>query len=296
MVAKERFKAIFGNYLFILPALGMFLIFSVYPFFKVFQLSVYQWDGIMPTMKFVGLSHFKDILFRNPIWWKSIGNGAYITFLALTFQNCLAFVLALLVDRGIKGGKIYRVIFYLPPILSGIVVGLIWNWIYNGDYGLLNYALKALGLAGIQRAWLAEPKTALTSIAIIHMWRGFGWGFIIMLAGLQNIPRELYEAARVDGANKWQMLRRITVPLMIPVFVLVSILTILGCMQIYALIVATTGGGPGYHTEVPVTRIISSMLGQSQFGYACAMGILFGLILLTASMIQLRISRRIKQE
>jgi len=296
MVAKERFKTIFGNYLFILPALGMFLIFSVYPFFKVFQLSVYQWDGIMPTMKFVGFSHFKNILFRNPIWWQSVWHGAYITFLALTFQNCLAFVLALLVDRGIKGGKIYRVIFYLPPILSGIVVGLIWNWIYNGDYGLLNYALKALGLAGIQRAWLAEPKTALTSVAIIHMWRGFGWGFIIMLAGLQNIPRELYEAARMDGANKWQMLRRITVPLMVPVFVLVSILTILGCMQIYALIVATTGGGPGYHTEVPVTRIISSMLGQSQFGYACAMGILFGLILLTASMIQIRISRRIKQE
>jgi len=296
MAVKESSKNIFGNYLFILPALGMFLTFSVYPFFKVFQLSVYQWDGITPTMKFVALSHFKDILFRNPIWWKSVWHGAYITLLALTFQNCLAFVLALLVDRGIKGGKIYRVVFYLPPILSGIVVGLIWNWIYNGDYGLLNYALKSLGLANLQKAWLAEPKTALTSVAVAHMWQGFGWGFIILLAGLQNIPRELYEAARVDGANKWQVLTRVTIPLMVPVFVLVSILTILGCMQIYALIVATTGGGPGYHTEVPVTRIISSMLGQSQFGYACAMGILFGLILLTASTIQIRISKRIKQE
>jgi ABC-type sugar transport system permease subunit len=128
------------------------------------------------------------------------------------------------------------------------------------------------------------------------MWKGFGWGFIIMLAGLQNIPRELYEAARVDGANGWDSFRHVTIPLMIPVFVLVSILTILGTMNIYDLIVSTTGGGPGYHTEVPITRILASMIGSSRFGYACAQGIIFGVVLLVVSMSQIWFSRYLRQE
>ena len=117
-----------------------------------------------------------------------------------------------------------------------------------------------------------------------------------MLAGLQNIPRELYEAARVDGANSWDSFKHITIPLMIPVFVLVSILTILGTMNIYDLIVSTTGGGPGYHTEVPITRILASMIGSSRFGYACAQGIIFGVVLLVVSMSQIWFSRYLRQE
>ena len=248
-------------------------------------------------MKFVGFSHFKDIIFYDPMhWWPAVGHAAYIALLALIFQNALALIVALACDKDIKGGNIYRMIFYLPPVLSGIVVGLIWNWIYEGNYGLLNHWLTLLGLSNLKRAWLADPKTALTCVAVIHMWKGFGWGFIILLAGLQNIPRELYEAAKVDGANAWEIFKSVTVPLMIPVFVLVSILTILGTMQIYDLVVSTTGGGPGYHTEVPVTRILASMIGSSRFGYACAQGVLFGIILLVVSMTQIRLSKFIKQE
>ena len=152
--------------------------------------------------------------------------------------------------------------------------------------------LERMGLGAWTRSWLADPKTALTAVAIIHMWKGFGWGFVMFLAGLQTIPEELYEAARVDGANAWFRFRHITIPLLIPVFVVVSILTILGTMQIFALIIATTNGGPGYHTEVPITRIFFSMLGTSRFGYACAQGIVFGLILLTVSLLQMRFQRR----
>lgn len=294
---KTKLKSTLGNYLFILPALVLFSLFYIYPFGKVLQLSLYRWDGISSMMQFVGLSHFKDIIFHDPMrWWPAVGNAAYITLLALIFQNALALILALACDRDIKGGNVYRMIFYLPPVLSGIVVGLIWNWIYEGNYGLLNHWLTVLGLSDLRRVWLADPETALTSVAVIHMWKGFGWGFIILLAGLQNIPRELYEAARVDGASAWDTFKSVTVPLMIPVFVLVSILTILGTMQIFDLIVSTTGGGPGYHTEVPVTRILASMIGSSRFGYACAQGILFGIILLVVSMSQIRLSKLIKQE
>jgi ABC-type sugar transport system permease subunit len=184
----------------------------------------------------------------------------------------------------------------LPPILSGIVVGLIWNWIYQGDFGLLNVLLDKWGFSNLKHAWLAEPDTALTSLAVVHMWKGFGWGFIILLAGLQGIPRDLYEAARVDGASELRIFWKITVPLMIPVFILVSVLTILGTMQVYDLVITTTRGGPGSHTEVPMKRILDEITPGSRLGYACALGMVFGAILLILSMIQIQLSKRVKVE
>ncbi len=291
----NKARKIIGSYLFIGPAFLLFLTFSLYPFLKVFQLSVTNWDGISSSMNYVGLDNFKDLLTDNPVFWASMKNAFTVTFLALTAQNFLALFLALLCDRDIRGGNVYRVIFYLPPVLSGIVVGLIWNWIYDGNYGLLNHFLGFIGLGDLARSWLSDSKTALVGVAVIHMWKGFGWGFVILLAGLQSIPRELYEAARVDGANTWVMFKNVTAPLMIPVFILVSILTILGTMQIFDIIISTTGGGPGYHTEVPITRIVSTMIGSSKFGYACSMGVTFGLILLAISMVQIRVSKMMRQ-
>lgn len=224
-----------------------------------------------------------------------MSQAGYITLIALTLQNALALGLAWACDRDIKGGNFYRVIFYLPPVLSEIVVGLVWRWIYDGHYGLLNYWLQNVGLGHLVRDWLSDPKTALTCVAAIHCWKGFGWGFLIFLAGLQTIPRQLYEAARVDGANSWQIFKRVTAPLMVPVFILVSILTILGTMQVFVLILSMTGGGPAYHTEVPVTRILTSMIESLRFGYACSQGIMFGAILLAVSFIQIRLSRYIRQ-
>lgn len=290
-----RLRRRLGSYIFVLPAFLLFLIFSLYPFLKVFQLSVTNWDGISPHMQFIGLENFQDLLTDNEVFWLSMKNAFKVTFLALTAQNLLALFLALLCDKDIKGGNVYRVIFYLPPVLSGIVVGLIWNWIYDGNYGLLNHFLSFIGLGNLSRAWLSDSHSALIAVAIIHMWKGFGWGFVILLAGLQSIPRELYEAARVDGANSWVVFKNVTAPLMIPVFILVSILTILGTMQIFDIIIATTGGGPGYHTEVPITRIVTTMIGSSKFGYACAMGVTFGLMLLVISMVQIRVSKMMRQ-
>jgi len=287
----SRFKDACTTYLFIVPAVLLFSVFSLYPFLKVFQLSVFEWDGIARSMQFVGLENFRTGLFHDTSWWISMRNAGVVTLLALTLQNGLALALAMIVDRDIRGKNFYRVVFYLPPVLSGIVVGLVWNWIFDGSHGLLNHALAAMGLERWARAWLAEPETALFSVAVIHMWKGFGWGFVILLAGLQAIPRELNEAAYVDGASEWQIFRKITVPLMLPVFFLVSILTVLGTMQIYDIIASTTNGGPGYHTEVPITRILAAMVGSSRFGYACSLGVLFGVILLAVSMVQLRLSK-----
>ncbi len=289
MNAKRQSRA---PYLFLLPALLLFVTFSVYPFYLLTHTSFFEWDGISLTKRFVGFGNYWRVLAHDPVFWRSFLQAGYVTLLALTFQNALALLLAMAVNRRLPGGGLYRTVFFLPPILSEIVVGLIWFWIYDGNFGILNTMLTSLGLGAWTRPWLADPRTALSAVATIHMWKGFGWGFVIFLAGLQTIPEELYEAARVDGASPWARFRHITLPLLAPVCVMVSILTILGTMQIFALIVATTRGGPGYHTEVPITRIFASMLGSSQFGYACAQGIVFGLILLIFSLAQMRLQRR----
>lgn len=289
-----RIKDTLENYTFVLPAVAIFCIFYIIPFVWVFQLSLYEWDGILPTKIFVGVDNFKEII-GDRIWWKSMYNAGYITLIALTFQNALAFLLAWACDREIKLKNFYRAIFFIPPVLSEVVVGLVWQWILDGNYGLLNSWLHNVGLGALARNWLSNPDTALTAVAVVHSWKGFGWGFLIFLAGLQTIPRELYEAAHVDGASALQSFKNITIPLMIPVMVLVSILTVLGTMQAFVLIIAMTGGGPAYHTQVPVLRVLASMRGSSRFGYACAQGIFFGVVLIIVSFIQYQFSRRARR-
>lgn len=289
-----RLKSTLENYIFVLPAVIIFTIFYIIPFIWVFQLGLYEWDGIMPTKIFVGFDNFKEIIFQDPIWWQSMLNAGFITVIALTFQNSIAFLLALACDREIRLKNFYRVIFFIPPVLSEVVVGLVWQWILDGHYGLLNSWLIKMGLAQFAKNWLSDPNTALITVSIIHSWKGFGWGFLILLAGLQTIPRELYEAAHVDGANAWSVFKNVTIPLMVPVIILVAILTILGTMQAFVLIIAMTGGGPAYHTQVPVLRILASMRGSSRFGYACAQGISFGVVLMVISFIQYRFSKSAK--
>ena len=293
---------VIAPYVFVLPALILFVMFTVYSFVLLGATSLLDWDGIYPRNpfvsvgafmdRFVGLQNFVEVLRYDGVFWTSFWHGIYITLLALTFQNALALLLAIAVNRKLRGAGWYRTIFFIPPILSEIVVGLIWFWIYDGNYGVFNAMLEAIGLGAWTRAWLGDANTALTALAVIHMWKGFGWGFVMFLAGLQTIPDQLYEAARVDGANAWYRFRHITVPLLWPVGIVVSVLTVLGTMQIFGLIIATTQGGPGYHTEVPITRIFASMLGSSRFGYACSQGIIFGVILLVVCLVQLRFQRQ----
>jgi len=289
-----KIKETLENYLFVFPAIAIFSVFYVIPFFWVFHLGLFEWDGISFTKIFVGLGNFKEIFLQDKYWWQSMWNATYITFIALTFQNVVAFMLAWACDREIKMKNFYRVIFFIPPVLSEVVVGMAWRFIINDIEGanIINRMLAGMGFPNLMHNWLSDPNTALTTVALVHCWKGFGWGFLIFLAGLQTIPRELYEAARVDGANAWQSFRKITVPMMIPVVVLVAILTVLGTMQVFVLIVSLVGGEFAGHTAVPVLRILASMRGSSRFGYACAQGITFGLVLVAISFIQYRFSKK----
>ncbi len=288
-------KSTLENYIFVMPAVVIFSVFYIIPFIWVFKLSLFEWDGISFTKTFVGLANFKEIFLQDKSWWQSMWNASYITLIALTLQNILAFMLAWACDREIRMKNFYRVIFFIPPVLSEIVVGMVWRFIINDIEGanIINRMLAAAGFPNLTRHWLSNPKTVLTTVALVHCWKGFGWGFLIFLAGLQTIPHQLYESARVDGANAWQSFKKITVPLMIPVTVLVAVLTVLGSMQVFALILGLVGGEFAGHTSVPVLRILAAMRGSSsRFGYACAQGISFGMILVIISFIQYRFSRK----
>lgn len=294
-----RIKETAENYVFILPAVAIFVIFYIIPFIWIFRFSLFDWDGIgrISSAAFAGLSNFKEIIFQDPNWWQAMRNAGWVTLIALTFQNALAFMLALACDREIRMKHFYRAVFFIPPVLSEIVVGMVWRFIINDVDGanILNRMLGSMGLSQLAHNWLSDPNTALTSAALVHSWKGFGWGFLIFLAGLQTIPRELYEAARVDGASAWDGFKKITIPLMVPVMVLVAILTILGTMQAFVLILGLVGGEFAGHTSVPVLRILAAMRDSSRFGYACAQGISFGVILVAISFIQYRLSKRYRQ-
>ncbi len=293
------FKDNFQNFCFVLPAFAIFCIFYIYPFYKMIHLSFYDWRGIGP-MHFIGFANYKELM-GDKLWWDAIWHAGYITLIALVFQNPLAFALAMACDREINLKRFYRVVFFIPPVLSQLVVGFIWNWMLNpemqnGQYsGLLNHFLFASGFPQLVHDWLGDPKTALTTIAIVNCWQGFGWGFVIFLAGLQTIDKQLYEAARIDGASAWKTFTNITIPMMLPVILVVVILTILGCMQIFVLILAMVNEGLVHHTDVPVTRIFSAMQNTNRFGYACCEVVNFGMILVGVSILSKKLSDKVKQ-
>jgi len=281
----------FKNFSFVLPAFLIFSIFYIYPFIYTFILSFHRGDAIS-SLEFVGWTNFKEVLIFDKAWWHSMYNAGFITFWALTFQNILAFALALAVDKATRTGKIYRVIFFILPVLSEIIIGLLMREILISNPGILNQWLKNSGLGFIATDWLGKNSVLLTT-ALVHCWKGFGWAFVIILAGLQTIPEQLYEAARIDGANFWQTFRKVTLPLLTPVIAMVLVLTILGTMQAFAMILALTRGAGGL-TEVPVMRIYNHLRG-SQVGLACAEGVILGIMLITISFTMLYVSKKIRK-
>jgi ABC-type sugar transport system permease subunit len=272
----------------------LFSVFYIYPFFYSFVLSFQRYD-LISAPEFVGLTNYRD-LFSSGYWWQSMYNGAFITFWALTFQNILALILALAVDKVIRMRKFYRVVFFILPVLSEIIIGLLMKqFLLSEPAGrdVFNHLLQNIGLGFLVQDWLGPERVRLMT-ALVHCWKGFGWAFVIFLAGLQSIPDQLYEAARIDGAGPWQSFWKVTMPLLMPVTTLVIVLTILGTMQTFAMILALTGGAGG-KTTVPV-MIIYNHLGNQLAGLACAEGLVLGVILVTVSFTMFFVSKKIRQK
>lgn len=274
------------GFLWLAPAFAVLTALTAYPVLWVLWLSLQHRIPVLEVARFAGLAHYA-FLAEDPRFWNAAWVTVTFTVVSVALELGLGLLVALALRAQRMGQRLGLSLLLLPWALPSVVTARLFEWLYHPSAGLAN-----LLLGGRPLNWLGDPALALAGVILADVWRTMPFVALLCYARLGTIPAELYEAARVDGANAWLRFRHITVPLLMPVFIIVSILTILGTMQIFDLIIATTQGGPGYHTEVPITRIFQSMLGSSRFGYACAQGIIFGLILLIFSLVQMRFQRK----
>lgn len=280
-----------NGYLFLLPALLMIGAFTLLPFVQGVALSFQTWDGVGRDTPFVGLRNYERVL-GDTVFWSSMRNAALFGLAGFVAGNALSLAMAVAVSANPRGATFYRIAYYLPGVFSVVVVGMMFSWILQPSVGILNRALEAVGLVALKYRWLSDPTTALPSVAAVYVWYHWGFGFLLFLAGLQGVPRELYEAASIDGAGAWQRFRYVTWPQLMPVTTIVLILTLLSALQIFGTVQVLTNGGPAYYTEVPTLRIYKEGFQFNRFGVAAAMSVVFGAILIALSLLQIRLVRR----
>jgi len=279
------------GFLFILPALLIYCSVVIYPLLNMFYLSTFSWDGLSPTKTFVGLANFQQ-LSTDPIFYVTLRN----TVIWVVFSGGLSLIvglgLALLVNQRLPGRTIFRTIYFIPGTVSVIVVGQVWGWIYQGNFGVLNGFLDSVGLGNFKQAWLGDPHLAIYSAAIVALWAGVGFNMMVFLAGLNTIPGEIVEAAQVDGANPWQRLRSITIPLLLPQTVTLTILGVIGTLSQFTLVYVLTEGGPAYQSELPSVYVFDTAFTLGQQGYSSALSVVIFLLCLVITVVQLRLYRR----
>ena len=263
---------------FLAPSLAIFLLYRILPLLWNAALSLHTWSPFRPRA-FAGLVHYEEMLFYDEIFWKSVWNTA-VFMSSAPIAIALALGLALLVDTRIRGRGIYRAIIFLSYPLMTVAVGIIWRWLYDEKVGLINYVLLSLGLTTRRIAFLDSYEWAMPSVVVAAVWQIVGFFMVILLAGLQNIPPNLQEAAALDGASGWQRFRRITLPLLRPAVFLCLMIGIINSFTSFDLIYVMTGGGPSYATEVLITYIYRAAFVLSKFDYAAALTVVLFVFLL----------------
>ncbi|RPI94042.1 MAG: sugar ABC transporter permease [Chloroflexi bacterium] len=277
--------------LFLMPAFILFMLFVIYPIFRSIYFSMFDWNGLGPAVDFVGLENFIAIL-TDAVFLKAIRNVLLIIVFSLGLQLPAALVLAVMVGRGLPGRGIFRTIFFMPYVLSEVNVAIMWMLLYTNDpeRGLLNGVITALG--GHPVAWLADPNIALLSVFIALTWKYFGFHMLLYLAGLQNIPLEIEEAARIDGASSVQNFFYITLPLLGSTIRTSVYLSVLGSLQQFILVWIMTKGGPINASETLATYMYRFGFVRFQLGYGSAVAIYMFLFCLIFSLIYQRLTRQ----
>jgi raffinose/stachyose/melibiose transport system permease protein len=277
--------------LFLLPALILFLIFVIYPIFRSVYFSMFDWNGLGPAVDFVGLQNFKDIL-ADQVFLKAVKNVLLIIVLSVGVQLPLALALAVLAGRDLPGRGIFRTIFFMPYILSEINVAIMWMLLYNPDpdRGLLNAIVTHYGGASI--GWLSDTNLVLLSVFIALTWKYFGFHMLLYLAGLQNIPPELEEAARIDGANSIQIFFYNTLPLLGSTIRTSVYLSVLGSIQQFIMVWIMTKGGPVNASETLATYMYRFGFVRFQLGYGSAVAIYMFILCLIFSLLYRRLTNQ----
>ena len=297
LISRRKKEEWLAAYAFLTPTIVGLLLFVAFPLIASFYFSLTEWSMLAPP-KFIGLENYRTALFGDPItcsngcFWQSVVNTLRFIVLGPTSYLLLALLLALLANKQFKGRNLFRAICFMPVVVSLVSAAITWRWLFNVNSGTVNQLLGMIGLPG--PAWLTDASYAMGGIAIATTWKTAGIGMTFLLAGLQDIPRTLYEAADIDGANAWTKFRYITLPMLTPTIFYLLITTLIGAFQLYDVVLVMTAGGPFHATETIVYHLTNKItgFGQLQAGYASAVSWILFVILFVLTLINVRLSKR----
>lgn len=274
-------------YLFITPTMLLFIVFTIIPVAMALYLSFTNYD-VLSRMDWVGLDNYRR-LWDDSLLWLTFRNVLLYAVIFVPLNIVLSFGLGLLVNRVWRGIKLFRTFYYLPTLTSAVAAATVWLWLLHPEFGLVNGLLSYIGIIG--PAWVAQTETAMLAIVLVTLWQSVGANMIIYLAGLQGVPDHLYESARLDGANRWDMVRYITWPQLRPTTFLVSTMAIIGALQLFDQAFVLTQGGPANVTKTPVYLIYQQGFNQLQMGYASAQAFVLAMAILIFSLINMRVTK-----
>ena len=290
---SKRFDKKFP-YLLLLPVLLVMALIILFPVMDTVRLSLFNASFVKPGLDapFIGFQNYREAL-NKPLFWRSFWNTLKWTATSIVFQFALGFLMALLVNQNLYGRNIIRSLFLLPWMLPGALAALMWKWIYHGSIGLLNYILLKTGIISDVRPWLAQPSTALWAAVLVNVWRGSPFFMVMLLGGLQTIPKDLYEAAEIDGANFIRKFTSITVPILRPLIITLFIFGTVGAFNFLDIVLVLTRGGPANHTMIlPLYSYLLAFF-ENRIGYAATVSVLMCLILFLFSTIVFSLRKRI---
>ena len=290
MVGERGFRKSLWVIFFLAPSLTGLLVFMIGPILASLGLAFSSWDPLLPAVfNFVGLENFIN-LFTDPNFWAALGHtfaylGGYIPLVLVTGLGA-----ALLLNRRLAGQTIFRAAFFTPVISAWVAVALLWTWIFNPQYGLINFSLGLLGIQG--PTWLFDPDWAMVAIVITSVWKDTGYLMAMFLNGLQNIPDEYYEAASIDGASSWERFRYITLPMLSPTTFFALIISLISSFQVFDQVWIMTAGGPAGATSTVVEQIVNNAFRYNRMGYAAALSWVLFLLVFLATIFQSRFQKK----
>ncbi|WPX09391.1 sugar ABC transporter permease [Caldicellulosiruptor danielii] len=273
-----------GIFLFLAPALILIGIYIIWPIIMSFNLSMFEWDGISPKKIYVGFKNWQELL-HDAIFWHAFGNNIKFIFLSIIIEMPIAILLAVLLDRGGKKFDIFKSLFYLPMLMSSVAIGVLYKYIYDPQFGLLSGILNFLHLDFLNQDWLGDPKIAFYSVVAVICWQYIPFYMIFFIAALSNIPHELYEAAKIDGATQGQYFWRIELPLLSPAIKTACILSLIGSLKYFDLIYVMTEGGPSNATELMATYMYKNAFASFKMGYGSTVASAMFVIITTAGIL-----------
>ena len=263
-------KAVF---IFLLPALVLFLTIIIVPIFMSVTYSLTEWDGIGKKV-FTGFDNYKELFLTNSDgFWRAVKNSLIFAAGSVFVQLPISLILALILARGVKGERFYVSVYFIPVLISTVVIGQLWMKIYNPQYGLLNTVLRSMGLEQLTGNWLGDTKKVIFAVIVPVLWQYIGYHMLLMYASVRSISEEIFEAARIDGANGIQTALHITIPLMKPILKVCVTFAVVGSLKNFDLVYVMTGGGPAGASQLPSTLMVETIFPRNMYGYGSSMAI-----------------------